>query len=434
MSTSTGTPLQALLDFRLATGANHMRSPRVVNLAGLNKYLWHKIFYNTPAKKAVQGGSEIDFPFMLDDGGTFQTLQPGQFRQYKRIDNVRKARAAWRQWWDHKLWLRHELMLNQRFKYGNRAEKFDVLFDLDTQKEQRMQTSIANGLETQLGAVPDGVQSDPDQVGGNQVMSLFAHINQDAYGLFGRYINTSGAVASNAGVTNPFTTKQAVDPTIGGGTIVAAGASALGRVDKGKLAPNVIQYSSKAPNVDTNIFAALRAAFRACSWEGPETTRQWFENTNFNNMRALASDYALRVVENLILAGQDRFVIGPQDLGVPMPQVYGVPLMWWPRLDTAPIYDTNHNSSGVPTTKTTELAVAPGASGVGWGKGGRIYMINFNSIYPVCHDEMWMYREAMSPHFNVPDVFPEYVEGWHNWVCEDYRQHAVIAPVGDMTV
>lgn len=434
MTAPTGTPMALLKDFKLATGAYHVRDPKVVNLAGRHRYLWHKIFYNA-GKKAIQGGSEVDFSYMLTDGGTFQESLPAQFRQWKRIDNALRASLPWRSWFDHKVWTREELMKNSRFRYGNRAQKFDVLFDLDMQKEQRMQTSLANGLEDQLGATPHfSLMADTTRIDGTKPLSFFAHINEDAYGLYGEYFrndsDTSASIANLVG--GAWTQKQGMNPkaTDAGGTIQRASTTRTGKIIDSKLAPNVVNYVNDTPNNTGNIFGALREAYRKVQWTGPENVRQWFENSELNSLRALASNDALRMLETLILEGQDRFIVGPQDPGVPMPQIYGIPILWWPILDTAPVYSSGHDANGVPTAKTTELAVT-GTTNPGAGAGGRIYMCNFNVLYPVCHDEMWMYRETMDPHFNVPDVFVEYTEGWHNWVCEDYRQHAIVSPVGN---
>lgn len=433
MSATTGTAMQALADFKLATGDFHVRSPDVVNLAGLNKYLWHKIYYNTPSKKRIGGGDAIDFLFMLKDGGTFTHSLPAMFRQWKRSDVLKRASVNWRSWFVHKTWVRDEIIKNAKYRYGNDRARFEVLADMDRKLEQVCQTDLARGLEGDLSAVPNFTKmEDSTVVDGDLPLSLFAHVNPDAGGMFGRYINSSGAFANNSAVTAPWTTKQGVDPTQADaeGVITTATATVGGKYES-KLTPRKEYYDSVTANDPNNIFAALRSIWRKIQWEGPESLRAWFENTQMNNLRIMASDHALRHIENLILAGQDRFVLGPQDPGVSSPQLYGVPIMWWPAMDTAAIHDS-YSSSATPNAKTTELAVtAPSSGNNTYGIGGHVMLVNFNALYPFCHDEMWMYREAIPPHFNVPDVFVEYIEGWHNLLCEDYRQHGWVAPLGD---
>jgi hypothetical protein len=430
MTVGTGTVWSQLRDFQLSTGDYHIRrDPRMVNLAGYNRYLFHTVLMNNIGK-AVQGGDEINYEMFFDVGDTYDHPLPAAFRQWKRVDIGYQAKQKWAKNTDHKTWIRDEIIKNKRRGGGT---WFDVLFDMDTKLEQRLQVSRDKGLEDDIAAVPDYNSMESRTFGTtapqNLPYSIFAHINEDAYGQYGQYVNTSGAVAHNAGVTTTWTLKQQFDPTtaIADPTIVAAT-----RSTRGKYVPLQKRYTSNAiGNNVANIFGMLRTCYRQVQWEGPTDTRQWYESTMLNNFRILTSDLGIRVLEGMIKEGQDRWIIGPTDLGVGDVMVHGIPIKWWPKLDDLAIYDA-YDAGNVPVAKVTEAVSGTTDDVSTFDQGPRFYGINFNCLYPVVHEEMWRYREAMPPHFNVPDVFVEYIEDWWNLICEDYRQHFVLSPYGAM--
>ena len=81
----TGMVFDQLRDFKLSIGDHHiLHDPRVVNLAGYNKYLFHTIFNNNGAK-SIQGGAEMNFAVMFDVGDTYSHPLPASFRQWKAL-------------------------------------------------------------------------------------------------------------------------------------------------------------------------------------------------------------------------------------------------------------------------------------------------------------------------------------------------------------
>jgi hypothetical protein len=269
-----------------------------------------------------------------------------------------------------------------------------------------------------------------DRTFGKEILpsSLFFHVNEDAYGMYGQRVNgaTPSSYAANAGVASPVTAKQLFAPgsnlaLIGASTGGTAAGTMSAYTTNSKYSPYQLRYTSNVVNNHQNLFGALRSAYRHVQWEGPTDTRQWYENTEMNNFRCMTSDLGCRVMEDMIKEGQDRWILGPQDFGIPEVQLHGIPIKWWPKLDNIPLYD-----GAAGTTKVAENAATAD------DKGPRIYGVNFNQLYPVVHEDMWRYREAMPPHFNVPDVFVEYIEDWWNLINEDYRVHFVVSPLGAM--
>lgn len=420
----SGTVWDQLRDFKLATGDYHiLRDPRVVNLAGYNRYLFHTILMNN-ITKAIQGGDEINYSMFFDVGDTYSHPLPAAFRQYKRVDNVYEAKQRWAKDTDHKTWIRDEVVRNR--SRGGKAW-FDVFFDMDRKLEQRLQVSRDKGLEDDISKVP-AMNTMEDRTFQQEILpaSLFFHVNEDAYGLYGQTVTGSSATSftANSGVASPVTQKQLFAMTSAAQLAIIGGScngttGMTGKTTTSKFSPYQLRYTANTVNSEKNLFAALRSAHRHIQWDGPTDTRQWYETTQMNNFRVVTSDLGCRVLEDMIKQGQDRWVLGPQDMGIPDVQLHGIPIKWWPKLDAIALYDGSTH-----TTKVDEIS--------GDDKGPRFYGFNFNTLYPVVHEEMWRYRESMPPHFNVPDVFVEYIEDWWNSICEDYRQHFVVSPLGSM--
>ena len=437
----TGTIFDQLRDFKLSIGDHHiLHDPRVVNLAGYNKYLFHTIFQNNGAK-SVQGGAELDFAVMFDVGDTYTHPLPAAFRQWKRTEQSTLIKQRWAKNVDHKTYVRDELM---RAKSGSGKPWFDVLFDIETKLEQRLQVSRDRGLENDMHAVPAASTMESRTIGSGGILptSLFYHVNEDAFGMYGfccddavgsaansiqantavaaadrGFTKQTYAIAASATAT---TVQTQIDPLYNIGGAQFSGAT------QSKYSPVQRRYTSNKVDHPDNIFSMIRAAFRASAWEGPADTKQWYNDTTTNNLRLMTSDVGCRYMENLVKNGQDRWVLGPQDFGIGEIQCFGIPIRWNPRLDNLAIYDggTGGTNSG-PSTKVTEM------DSTAKGIGPRVYGINFNSLYPVCHEGMWNFRETMPAHFNVPDVWVEYIEDWWNLVCENYREQFVVSPSGD---
>lgn len=428
----TGTVWDNLRDFKLATGDHHiLHDPRVVNLAGYNRYIFHTIFANN-AEKSIQGGDEINFSMFFDVGETYEHPLPGAFRQYRRVDNAYEAKQRWAKSTDHKTWLRDEIVKNK--SRGGKAW-FDVFFDMDKKLEQRLQVSRDKGLENDLAAIPNYETMENTTIGANGILpaSIFFHVNEDAFGCWGLLSNGTSTVSWDANVATTArviqkqrfaimgsaTATVLANPTLIGASYNPQGlaGSTIGAFStRSKYSPVQMRYTTDEVNSPNNIFGAMRSAFRASTWEGPTSTKQWYDDVTHNNRRMFGSDYACRVLETLVKAGQDRWVLGPQDMGIPEIQCFGIPVKWWPLLDEIPLY---YLSSGVRTTEKLATNTGP-----------RIYGIDFNTLYPVVHEGMWNYRESMPPHFNVPDVFVELVEDWWNTMAERYNSHFVVSPTG----
>ena len=438
----SGTVFDQLRDFKLAIGDHHiLHDPRVVNLAGYNKYLFHTIFNNNGAK-SIQGGDEMNFALMFNVGDTYSHPLPASFRQWKRTEQSTEVKQRWAKSSDHKVYVRDEMIRAKARSNG--GSWFDVLFDLDKKLEQRLQVSRDKGLENDLHAVPDYATMENRTIGQGGILpaSLFFHVNEDAFGMYGFCADDAVGTAANSVQRNNavpdasacFKKQQFALAASATATVVDSiiepkyniGGAAFSGATESKYSPTQRRYTSNKIDHPDNIFSMLRSAYRAAQWEGPSDTKQWYENTEMNNFKFFTSDLGCRYMENMVKNGQDRWILGPQDMGIGEIMCFGIPIRWNPRLDKLAIYDggTGGTNSG-PSTKVVE------DDSTARGIGPRIYGFNFNTLYPVTHEGMWNYRETMPAHFNVPDVWVEYVEDWWNTASESYREQIVVSPSGD---
>jgi len=388
----SGTILSAFSDFVEGTTPAYVQSPtNWVNAAGKRRYQWMRMF---DEKKSLAGGEDIRASIVFKDNGSYEHYLPGANHDWVNPQRLQYVKIPWRFDMVHKSWVDQELILNDKIRYGSESAIMEAFVSLNHEKDVISMTSLANGMEESMFAVPDKATMEDADSTSPSPMSLFAWINEDANGLFGE--NYTG---------NTWTTVGGITPT-------------AASVD-GQFTPGQVTYGNRTDGDADNTIAGLDDLFMTCDWEQPPTLTEYFNDPVLSKQRILTSKQGRKDMMFLTRSGTDSYAAGHQDPGVPDPMMHGVPITYVSELDTAAIYDDGSN--GLAVEASADLA------------GARFYMWNGNFLYPVCHSARFLERDKPSRHHNVPDtwVVPTYC--WWNLMCTSRKHQGILSPSADIT-
>lgn len=393
---------QAFLDFISGTGTARLTTAdHPVHLATRHFYLWRRWWKNNGMP--VDGGQNLSFWFLPTDSGTFEEVLPGTPTTPTNPQVLQKGVANWRMTRAHSTYNDAEIILNDRIRYGTREAQFEQFVKIRDEKDTITKAAIGNGLELQLGAVPNKTKMEGDTQDTTSPYSVFAHVNESTNGLFGSGYTATTGVNANGGA---WTVKEAIDPT----------ASAM----NGTMTPNRVGYSSEAQDNSANIISGLDALWMQCQWEQPEKLDQYESDEKLNNQNIVTSIQGRRAYMTLLRGAQDRYIAGPQDPAYPDPQFHGVPISRWDILETVAMYD----SAAAGDSLKTEGSTVAGSQVA----GPRFYMFNGNFLYPIAHRDRMYFKDQPLRHPQIPDTYVQYWATWWQLVCKSYKHQGVLRP------
>jgi len=273
----------------------------------------------------------------------------------------------------------------------SRAARHTAYKRLKRIKEQRLWTSILNGMEDALFAIPD--DGAMEQANGTRPYSIPAFINDDANGLHPGF--------------DTDTTVQGLAPAT-----------------YSKWVPQVQQYGTDGtanwitPDNSANMIASFDKMFLDVQFVPPPSHQEYFDDPGLNAMFIACSKKGQNAYQQLLRASQDTFVTGSrQDPAYMQPKYAGIDLVYAPKLDTYAGYGTAGDK------------VESDASGN--FKGPRYYFINGNYMKFIFHTTRYMYQHPAMRHPNQPFTTIVPVDSWYNFVCRSRQRHGIVSPAGD---
>lgn len=385
-----GSALSTFNDFVNTTGPSYLTSAEeVVNEAVKNNYLLRRFLRGKGPSEIVQGGSTIKDTILFDESSTFQFYQPNETFTWTNPQTLTDWEINWRFSVDHMSYTDHEIELNVGGGLG-RSARHHMFKRLKRTKEQRLWTSLLNGMETHLFKLPDNAEMETNT--GTEPYSIPTFVNERANGLY-----------------DGFSTVQGIDPTT-----------------DTKWVPQKQTYTSASVATtstpgEANIISAFDDMYLDVKFVPPPTHQEYFENPALNAQFIACSKKGQTIYAQLLRASQDTFVTASrQDPSYMKPQFAGIDLEYVSELDTAAIYDEDDND-----TFTTEGADA------GF-KGPRYYWINANYMKPVFHTTRYMYMHKTMVHPNQPFTTIVPVDCWYNLVCRSRQRQGIVSPVGNI--
>ncbi len=375
------------------TGPAYLTSPEmVVNEAVKNNYLLRRFLRGKNPDEIIQGGSTIKDTILGDEQSTFQFYDPNETFTWENPQVLTNWEISWRFAVDHMSWTDQEIELNIGGGLS-RATRHHMYKRMKYTKEQRVWTSLLNGLENQLFAVPRVANMETNT--GKQPYSIPAFINEETNGLFHSDEPT--------GETS-WTTIEGINPAT-----------------DSYWRPQQVTYSSAAAGLVDNIIAAFDTMFLDVRFIPPPTHQEYFENASLNAQFIACSKRGQVEYTRLLRADQDTYVtVSRQDPAYQRPQYSGIDLEYVPLLDTAPLYEPDAASAAYVSEITTANV----------DSGPRYYWVNGNYLKPVFHTTRYMYKHKTMRHPNQPFTTICPIDCWYNFIVRSRQRQGIVSPSG----
>jgi hypothetical protein len=388
--------LSTFTDFIDTTGPSYLTSAEdVVNEACKNNYLLRRFLRGKGPSETIQGGSSIKDTILFDEESTFQYYEPNQTFNWQNPQVVENWEINWRFCVDHMAYTDAEVELNVGTGLG-RAARHTAYKRLKRIKEQRLWTSIMNGMEDALFAVPD--DGAMEQANGTKPYSIPAFLNEYTNGLHPKF-DTDTTVQGLAPATySKWVPQQQFYGDSGGG----GGTSWI------------------TPDDATNMIAAFDKIFLDVQFVPPPSHQEYFDDPSLNAMFIACSKKGQNAYQQLLRASQDTFVTGSrQDPAYMQPKYAGIDLVYAPKLDEYAGYgDAGDQTESGDTNNHT---------------GPRFYFINGNYMKFIFHTTRYMYQHPAMRHPNQPFTTIVPVDSWYNFVCRSRQRLGIVAPQEDST-
>ena len=356
-------------------------------------------------------------------------------------------RAPWRFHIDHMSWTDAEVELNS----GETSASTKVAYKrLKRIKEQRMWTSMLNGFEEDLWAVPSIANMESDS--GKLPYSLpyfLTEIAQDFGGALGRRGTAPFTASTNTAHTvmriSPFTENRwtnVVELYNCKSTALTPLGTDWGTTSNVSLVSNTV-YSQGANSTASvgNIFSAMDVMFMRLKYEAPSTRQQYFENDNLNRQMILTSRAGVQQYRNALRLSNDTLV-SYQDASYSSPAYAGVDVTYCSDLDNAAIFpaqsssmaaqqfvaaSTGYNAQTASNGNFPQFGTEFGTNTI--VQAPRYFFVNGNYLTPIFHARRYFKQHEALRHPNQPFTYVQPVDCWSNLFCNSRQRHGVVAPI-----
>lgn len=407
--------------FMAITGPSFLTSAEsIVNEAVKKTYLLGRFLRGADMARTLQGGSDIRDSVMFDEQSSAGFYSPNATFAETNPQVVTNWKAYWRFYKDSMVWTDQEIELQVPEGMGT-PMRHQIYKRIKFSKEQRLWTSILNGMENNLWAVPE--TADMESETGQTAYSIPAFINEWSDGLF--YKRTGG---STTGKT-VWTTIQNIDPTLESRWIPALNMAlaADGHDGDAPAATNAL-YDPAATEGPTGTALAMATrglletfdhAWMHTQFQAPPTRQEYFESTSLSKQVIACSFAGQAFYMARLRRNQDLFAQpSRQDPAYVNPAFAGIDVVRVHQLDSAAIY---------PHDTATSAPVAEGHASIE-NPGARYYFINGNYLSPVFHARRYMEKTAPMTHRDQPFTHVQYVDTWYNLVVRSRQRHCIVSP------
>ena len=426
-----GTPADKFRDYMEVTGPAYLTGPdTIINEAVKRRYLWGDLVKGK--ERAIQGGTEIRETLMTSDGATFQYYQPNETFTWSNPQVLDTVSANWRFAVDHMAWTDHEVELNAG--EGMSKDALKVAYKrLKRAKEQRMTTSLVNGLEESLWASPWGQSGEMEGSSGKTPYSIPCFITENGKTIGGEDKGYVPALAAG-----DWTTVAGIDPddqAVWGNQItfydknLTANAAAVSN----SYEEYHIDESTDTTHNVYGLITAFDEMFLKLDFRPPTTSAEYFENASMNQQKICCSRRGINEYKRALRDSNDRLV-SMQDAAYSAPAYSGIPLTYCSQLDTAALYNTDADT--VVDTLAGRAASAIAITSAGGtefqdesiDKGARYYWINGEYMTPFVHTRRYMVKHDVMRHPNQPFTNIQPTDTWWNLLPSSRMRHGIVSP------
>lgn len=411
----------AQLNFNAVTGTTHLvKGDQPLPMQGFNKY----VFADAAAYRlGMVGGDKFDFQFNPKEGSDLVAINPGGRRVLQRTDNIRIGSQRIVLQYQGASWVDAEIEKNEGLTAVMELGAWDVFYDrLSSVWKNKMAeraVTLANRMERMTSAVPTfNTMMDPTLTKPTQVTSLMALINEWFLGCFG-ITTAAGFTGGSAGTAYNTAAEAAGGRWTHKFGMTVNDANLLAPNGRNVLAPYQTTYSTI--NNDSNgFFNAMLRAVRQTSFQTPtpipNTMPSGFEyKGNTADSVFYVSSKMVDLIQSVVNTQHIWVAPDRRDPNVTNPVVAGVPVEWWPEMDTY---------AGYPGATNTTLVT----EGQGDKIGPRAILHRRDCLFPVSHKLNWFRERKITPSPEFPDVNGSYLDVEWNWVATDMRRQACVSP------
>jgi len=429
-----GTALSKFADFIAATGPAYLTGPEVlVNEAVERNYLWGALA-GGPQGINIQTGTEIRDALMLDSSNTFEFYKPNATFSYRNPNVLDTTTAPWRFAVDHMAFTDHEIELNAGEGLSRDGIK-GVYKRLKRVKEQRMTTSLVNGMEKSLFANPVADAAEIGDAAGSQPFPLGLLVNE----IIVNSAETQLGEFRGGGMPLGFTDVQGIEPfanprwsnqvtfyqaTDGAPAANSNATSSVSCNDVTAQTDATTRSVSDADQLPSGGFLnAFDDMFLKCQYTAPAQFSEYFDNATMAQQMILSSRAGLNAYTDALRDANDRLV-SPQDPAYAQPTYAGIPLRYISQLDTAKLYPAD--SDGTPSNEYDSNDSENGATTN--VKGPRYYFVNGEYLNVVLHGNHFFKKSDVMRHPNQPYTSIVLCDCWWNLMARSRQRHGIIAP------
>ena len=456
---ATGTPIQNFNDFMQTTGPSYLTSANeVVNEAAKHNYVFNGLLAGKGAERSIQGGNEIRDVIMFETGSTYDHYKPNETFTWSMPQVTDTVTAHWRFIIDHMSWTDAEIELNM--SEGNTRDSIKGQYKkLKQIKEQRLWTSMLNGMETDLFRSTAGNRSEMEVHSGKLPNSIFSFITERVTDGSSAGITVDGDPRGTLPNTWADGSVQGVDPTadvIGTSSTkwtnqISCYASpsnagpdlttaALLNADPVDIAAahSSIEGGSTTFKVH-GLFGAFDEMFYKVQYRAPNKYSEYFEDSAFGQQMILCSREGINNYKKALRVSNDRLLgAGTEDAGYQAPSYSGIPLTYVSQLDTADVcparsgeaVDANTSDrSGATVSSTAGAAETAAGTNGPLDFGPRYYFINGEYLNMFFHSRRYMVKHDVLRHPNQPFTYVQPVDCWMNLFCRSRSRLGVIKPL-----
>jgi len=427
-----GTPADKFRDYMEVTGPAYLTGPdTIINEAVKRRYLWGDLVKGK--ERAIQGGTEIRETLMTSDGATFQYYQPNETFTWSNPQVLDTVSANWRFAVDHMAWTDHEVELNAGEGMSKDALK-TAYKRLKRAKEQRMTTSLVNGLEESLWASPWGQAGEMEGSSGKTPYSIPCFITENGKTIGGEY---KGYVPASSTAVD-WTTVAGIDPddqSVWGNQIVFYDKNAT--ANAAAVSNSYEEYHlSESDDTTHDVFGLITAfdeMFLKLDFRPPSTNAEYFENAAMNQQKICCSRRGINDYKRALRDSNDRLV-SMQDAAYSAPSYSGIPLTYCSQLDTAALYNTDADTvvDTLAGRAASEIDITANGGAefdaTTIDKGARYYWINGEYMTPFVHTRRYMVKHDVMRHPNQPFTNIQPTDTWWNLLPSSRQRHGIVSP------
>ena len=428
-----GTPADKFRDYMEVTGPAYLTGPdTIINEAVKRRYLWGDLVKGK--ERAIQGGTEIRETLMTSDGATFQYYQPNETFTWSNPQVLDTVSANWRFAVDHMAWTDHEVELNAGEGMSKDALK-TAYKRLKRAKEQRMTTSLVNGLEESLWASPWGQSDEMEGSSGKTPYSIPCFITENGKTIGGEFKGYTPGMASQ------WSTIAGIDPddqAVWGNQIVFYDRTASANATAVSNSYHEYNIDESASDTTHDVFGLITAfdeMFLKLDFRPPSTNAEYFENAAMNQQKICCSRRGINEYKRALRDSNDRLV-SMQDAAYSAPSYSGIPLTYCSQLDDAALY--NSDADAIVDTlagrnDADDVAHDAMVGGTEFDtktidKGARYYWINGEYMTPFVHTRRYMVKHDVMRHPNQPFTNIQPTDTWWNLLPSSRQRHGIVSP------